>query len=273
MERFLTLSAACVACALLTGTASGGLIGLYQFEDASGADTSTISDSSGSGNDGTVFGGGIGLVANSMGGGFGNAGEFNNGTTGRVEAALNAAVGTDVDDFAIAFWFQAANNSGTNMYVTARNLAGFGQLSAIYEFDNDAVELFQAGAGTADPRPGSDIIVNDTNWHHIVYTRTGTDYDLYLDGAKTDIGALSGTLTNVAPNIVIGSASGGAAPFAGQLDDVAWFNEGLSQSQVTTIMGGDFSGFEAVVPEPHSGLTLIVGLAGLAFYWSYRATS
>ena len=126
--------------------------------------------------------------------GYGNAGGFG---SGRVQANLTGA-GTTADDFAIAFWMQSNSTSQSNTYITARNRPGDPQLSAIYEYTDDQVELFRAGSGP-DPRPGSQINVADTGWHHIVYTRTGTDYDRYLDGVKTDIGTLSGSIGAAGP--------------------------------------------------------------------------
>ena len=233
-----------VATAAMLFAAAGadaGLLGLYQFEDVSGTVGSTIADTSNNGNHGTVAGAAITLAPGPAG--HGNAGGFG---AGRVQANLTGA-GTSAGDFAVAFWMQSNSASQSNTYITARE-NGTPQLSVIYEYANDQVELFRAGSGP-DPRPGSQINVADTGWRHIVYTRTGTDYDRYVDGVKTDIGTLSGAIATT-ESLAIGSTFHGLGDFNGQLDDVAWFNNGLTQAQVTTVMGGDFSEFAAAPPPP-----------------------
>jgi len=240
MRRIKVLFSVAAAFAVLftAVTAEADLLGLYQFEDASGTLGSTIADTSGNLNHGTVTGAAITLPAGKPG--YGNAGGFGSGW---VEAPL-PLVGTTVDDFSIAFWMQSNSTSQSQTYVTSRS--GNPQLAAIYEYAEDQVELYRNGAGP-DTRPGSQITIADTAWHHIVYTRTGTDYDYYLDAVKTDIGTLSGSITAI-QNLTIGAASGGAGKFNGQLDDVAWFDNGLDQTQVNTIMGGNFDAFKVTPP-------------------------
>ena len=143
-----------------------------------------------------------------------------------------------MNDFTVAFWIKVDAVTQANSYVTARYGGGSGvQLSALYGYVDD-VELFRSGTGDGpNPRTGSQIDL-DTDWHHVAYTRTGTDYDYYLDGTKTDIGTLSGSYTTLA-NLVIGNEAGGSATLDGKLDDVAWFDEGLNSTQINTIMGGE----------------------------------
>jgi hypothetical protein len=58
--------------------------------------------------------------------------------------------------------------------------------------------------------------------------------------------------------------------FFGRLDDVAIFDEALSQAQVSTIMTGNFTAFG--VPEPSSAaLLLLTGSAGLLLRRRSRA--
>ena len=233
-----------VLAAMLTlaSPASAELLALYRFEDGSASLGATIADSSTSGHNGTVAVSAIEFVPGRSG--FGNAARFTT-TNGLVTAAL--PVGGTVGDFAIAFWMKPESLSGSVAYVTARN-GGGSQLAAIWEYLNNHVELFFTGGSGPNPRPGSGIAFADTEWRHVVYTRTGTEYAYYLDGVKTTIGTLAGDFTNVAQNLLIGAAeASGAGRFAGQLDDVAWFSQGLDQSEVDAIRNGDFSAF---IPDP-----------------------
>jgi len=264
-RMYPTLLCALVFAVCVNEAAHGALIALYRFEDASGTVSSTIADSSSNGHDGTVNGANIAFASSVSG--FGNAGDFRS-TTGWVKAALTG-VGATVGDFTFAAWIKPEDLDGTDEYIVARNANTFNQLSMIWEFDTDAVELFKTPSGAPDTRPGSDIILSNTDWHHIVYTRSGTDYDFYLDGAKTDIGTLSGNLTNIAETLTIDAGREGLNPFGGLLDDVAYFDQGLTAAQVAAIMAGDFSEFGVAnaIPTPAAGVS---GLALIGLLASRR---
>jgi hypothetical protein len=225
----------------MAGRGSAELLALYRFEDASANLGSTIADSSVNGRNGSVANSAVEFVPGRSG--FGNAARFTT-ANGFVTAAL--PVGGTVGDFAIAFWMKPESLSGSSAYVTARN-GGGSQMAVIWEYLNDHVELFSTG-GNPNLRPGSGIPFPDAEWRHIVYTRSGTEYARYVDGIKTVIGTLSGDFNGVAQNLLIGAAeTSGAGRFAGLLDDVAWFSQGLDQSQVDAIRNGDFSAF---IPDP-----------------------
>ncbi len=236
------LLAALMGMMALSEHVSAELLALYRFEDGSADLGAVIADSSINGFDGEVAGDAIEFVPGRDG--FGNAARFTT-ANGFVTAAF--PVGTIVGDFAISFWMKPESLSGSSAYVTARNVGG-SQLAAIWEYLDDHVELFFTGGTGPNPRPGSGIAFADTEWRHIVYTRSGTEYAYYLNGVKTEIGTLAGNFNNVAQNLFIGAANAsGASGFSGLLDDVAWFSQGLDEDQVEAIMAGDFSGF---IPDP-----------------------
>ncbi len=218
--------------------ADASLVALYQFEDDSGTVGSTIADTSGNLQDGTVTGDAITLAPGQTG--YGNAAGFGSGF---VQANLTG-VASIVNDFTIAFWMQSNDTSQSQTYITSRSSTN-PQQAAIYGYAYDGgvaqTELFPDG------RPGSQITIPDTGWHHVVYTRSGTDYDYYLDGVKTDIGLLSGPITPPS-GLSIGAAWNSAGKFNGQVDDVAWFDNGLDQAEVNTIMGGNFDDFKVTPP-------------------------
>lgn len=62
-------------------------------------------------------------------------------------------------------------------------------------------------------------------------------------------------------SVAIGSRNDLFTPMNGYLDDVALFNEVLSEAQIGTIMGGDFT--EYVIPEPSSLVLAALGLLGV----------
>lgn len=223
----------------IAASAEAQLVGLYRFDDGEVGGTlgvgATVTDSTFYANHGTVIAGPIDLVQGPTG--FGTAAQFNGD---RFNATLSG-VGTAINDFAYAFWIKVIPAAGaTNQYILNRNGGGT-QTSVIYDYLDNHVELF--GIGGPSPRAGSGISIPDDGWHHIVYTRTGTDYDYYFDAVKTDIGTLTGSLFG--PEVVtVGSVPDGAGGFVGALDDVAIFTQGLDQNQVNSIFAGDFTGFQ-----------------------------
>jgi hypothetical protein len=227
----------------LAGHTSAELLALYRFEDSSADLGAMVADSSLNRYHGAVALSAIEFVPGQAG--FGNAARFTT-ANGFVTAAF--PVGGTVGDFAIAFWMKPDSLGGSSAYVTARNASGRSQLAAIWEYLNDHVEMFFTSGTGPNPRPGSGIAFADTEWRHVVYTRSGTEYAFYLDGVKTTIGTLSGNFNNVAQTLLIGTAdTTGSDRFAGLLDDVAWFSQGLDQAQVDAIRAGDFSAF---IPDP-----------------------
>ena len=257
----LPRSVICHAVALVTALiycapTDAGLYALYRFEDASGDIGASIADSSGNDFHGEVLNASIGFASSPLAG---TSGDFS-GSNGIVSADL-PGMGSTLGDFAIALWMKSADTNQNQIYLTDRHPVGGGnQLAVIYEYVDDQIELFAGGLGGPNPRPASQIAIADTEWHHIVYTRAGSDYDFYLDGMKTDIGTLTGDITGLVERLNIGAArsSDSVNAFNGQIDDVAWFDNGLNQNQVGNILAGDFSEFG--VPEPSTVLLTSWGL-------------
>jgi large repetitive protein len=87
-------------------------------------------------------------------------------------------------------------------------------------------------SGRGDLAISTVAVVDTTNWHHIVATRSGTNARIYLDG--TDV---TGTVTNQtsganANTLAIGSDRGGGVWFNGLLDEAAIYGTQLTASQV-----------------------------------------
>jgi hypothetical protein len=92
--------------------------------------------------------------------------------------------------------------------------------------------------------------VDDEQWHHVVGLRAGTELQVYVDGelAAENLDLPDGyDLSGVEQkNAYIGVGIGQDTnafekSFQGWIDDVAIFNEALSEDQIARIMAGDFS--------------------------------
>ncbi len=117
------------------------------------------------------------------------------------------------------------------------------------------MELYSGNSAT-DLRPGSQLSVPDTEWHHIAYTRSGSDYDAYLDGHKHDIATLDGEVHNPQYLSFGGTGhlrdGGPVALYEGLLDDVLVMTRGVAQAEVDFMMRGFVNEF-AYAPSPGDG--------------------
>lgn len=98
--------------------------------------------------------------------------------------------------------------------------------------------------------PAADFVVDDEEWHHIVGLREDTELRVYIDGELAgenfdvpDGYDLSGT-DQLPAYIGVGADAGSGEfekYFQGWVDDVAIWDEALSEAQIAAVMSGDFS--------------------------------
>jgi hypothetical protein len=95
-----------------------------------------------------------------------------------------------------------------------------------------------AGIGYVDSLEPPEV----ETWVHLAVTLT-EDGDVihYLDGENNGEGFIAFPRLDLDQNVYIGSRANFETNMFGRLDDVAIFNEVLTDTQVATIMGGDFS--------------------------------
>ena len=252
-----------VAAVLLSiTTADSAVVGLWQFDEASG----DAVDSSGNGNTGAIVGS-VSRVAG-MNGSFGNAASFvNDGSTSdyfEVPASVSLKIGTNAGDpWSVAAWVNEADSSespGTFQSVYGTLLHYRRTLSDEFPYPTPDYGLtFQSGAegdsqlylwhgSNSSWQHGTGITPVFNTWVHYAYVYDGTDLKVYVNGTQqftTNVGAADASYTGYNGALQIGGAPGFTADrnWNGQLDDVAVFNQALGTSDLTTIMGGDFSAY------------------------------
>ena len=134
-------------------------------------------------------------------------------------------------------WVRLPATGQTNCYAIAKNdTGGTNQWAIIYGFVANTYEFFAAGTGFSGsaPRSNSQIVVADTNLHHIVYASDGTTWSGYLDGVRQfnvsqafSLGALSGL------DIYLGGANALIQnPFAGEFDSLILRNRAMTPAEV-----------------------------------------
>jgi len=113
----------------------------------------------------------------------------------------------------------------------------------------NAIRLEVGGNGVS----GS-IAVNDGTWHHVavVYTSTGNNVKLYVDGVLDTQGSLTvSTNTGTSTNVTIGRRVDNINYFDGDIDEVRFYNFAKTQAQIAANMNSEF----CTIP------------AGLTGYW------
>ncbi|MCA9171141.1 MAG: PEP-CTERM sorting domain-containing protein [Planctomycetales bacterium] len=159
------------------------------------------------------------------------------------------------NDFTVAAWMKVpelltyrgnifsngGDNGGGIRYVLA--YLETGSNGVVLTTDDNATKR-QAQA------PLAEFTVDDGDWHHVVGQRSGNELRVYVDGElaaeNLDLPEpydLSGT-DQLPAYIGVGADAGSGAFekfFQGWIDDVAVWDEALSEQQIAAVMNGDFS--------------------------------
>ena len=196
-----------------------GLIGYWKFDG-------DALDASGLGNDGNAVGDPIYEA------GFDGQALTLDGADDYVE--INSVAGhlTD-DDVTLAGWVKTADD-GSNYWFSCNSSTGdnvvlLGLLDgrlAIY--DLNATEAY------------SSSVVSDFEWHHLAYTRQGTEGTLYVDGNRENTHVADFAFTDPQNRWSLGQEWDGdnASNFlAGTLDEVRMYDRGLSWAEMAGLAG------------------------------------
>ena len=201
------------------------LVGLWHLDEASGS--STVTDSSGNGNTGTVV---SGTTLNTTGK-VGTAATFN-GSTGFIKIPNSATLDTNPTQLSIAAWAQTLT---TNTYKIIYSAGNAGSHSAQVWINGGTAELF--GNNTTLTSSKS---VADGAWHHIVGVFNGTTGMLYVDGSLINSATMSISALGAYDNQIGGQCAGlGStscnALWNGSIDEVGVWSRALSATEVTQL--------------------------------------
>ncbi len=206
---------------------SSGLVGYWKLDETSG---SSAADSSGNANTAT-WQGGVSRIASVPGAiTFADAEAITlDGTSGYLTLGTTNLPANNAAQ-SISLWYKGAPNGGNQNMVAMSN----GSNSAIQlGFRGSSLIAWSWGGGTLI----STTAINDSNWHHAVYTYDGTTDKIYVDGALQ----ASGTSTHQTASVTaayLGTYNGSAELFAGSLDDVRVYNRAISAAEVAILAAG-----------------------------------
>jgi len=196
----------------------------------------------------------------------GTAGEPVNGLTGTVSAvtassdrnntaasamnfsgsstssiALPASNLIKSQELSLSAWVKPASNNAAQYVVFTKNTASS-------NFEAYALVFNANGTFTAiKGNNGNLISVNSTGtvstgtWHHLVFTLSNTELNLYLNGnlQASNTNSLAIGYENGKPVVLGGSGEGFNLPFSGDLDNVRFYNRVINASEVSQLYSQD----------------------------------
>ena len=227
---------------LFSLSASADLVGYWSFNGSDSIVNDAAIDTSGQGNDGTIYG------AVAVAGKMGQALSFD-GINDYVRVANDNSLNFGTGDFSICAWINT-NSDTARQSIIVKGIPLNGTTNAGYlvsyrgDMANDPI-FFTIND---DDASGAVIIKYNTSgiansWVHIccVADRDGNG-SIYVNGELKASSSIAGITTDVSINadLAIGQTLSGGGPIAGRyfnglIDEVRIYNEALTQDEVTTL--------------------------------------
>jgi MSHA biogenesis protein MshQ len=164
-----------------------------------------------------------------------------NGTSDYV--ILDESILSSKTDFTVSLWAQTGNNSNQS----ALSGAGSGT-------DNELLMWFSNGSRFLPFLKGSNngslaiTSINDSNWHHLVWTRSGSENCLYRDNVLQGCKTLSSSVTNIQSLILgqeqdnVGGGFSSSQDWEGLIDELLVYDSAISSSDITQIYNNQNAG-------------------------------
>ena len=202
------------------------LAGMWNFNDGTGT---TVTDSSGNGNNGSWFG----TVSNQWTTGkYFTAGNFDGSDAVSVPASSTINMQGNIT---VGMWVNFASGfTGSDRFMTEK---GGGSSDQMYFWWRPSGYLdagYNTGSGYVDYLYQWTPVAN--TWYYLAWTANGTNVTIYINGVAVSTQAQNGTECNSpSSNLYIGSGNGGGYPFLGQIEDYSLWNSALTSTQIAEI--------------------------------------
>ena len=138
--------------------------------------------------------------------------------------------------WSFSLWMKKASGGDS---ASQRILEGEGGSNPVFTFEStSATELTIYGGGGATQWDTGWVPTNGT-WYHVVYVMdtagTNTQY-LYINGSEE--ATQNNTRTHTGSNWVVGNNSSGTRTFAGNIDELGFWDKALSAAEASELYGG-----------------------------------
>lgn len=173
--------------------------------------------------------------------GLADSGDFDD----RVDVPYNETVDLDDGDFTLSTWIRYGEHRHQQSIFWAYS-QGEGPTPGIWlraEPSSNRIRAF-LGAENGTRTIQSQEAYNDNQWHHVVFRRSGTDIDLWVDGvlvskAPGPTGSITAGRELRIDGFFIGQRLDGKNPFGGAIDDVRVYNQALSPAEIASLAALD----------------------------------
>jgi hypothetical protein len=216
----------------VSGDYKRGLIGYWSFDEGDGT---VVYDSSGNGNDGTIYGA-------TWNGGYCNGGLQFNGTSDYIEIPDSVSL-SPTSAITVEAWvkadFETVSSSGRAILakgdtpsIAPDYVLAVSSSKQISFYISDS-----AGHAYPDPFPTTTYTIKTGKWYHIAGTYDGSMVKLYVNGKLEDQFPGSIALNDSDRPLYIGRwRAGDPAYWAGIIDEVKIYNRALTQEEIQADM-------------------------------------
>lgn len=182
-------------------------------------------------------------------------------------------VGSGLSTFSVSAWVKFTSSTSWATVVKNWGDSSTGAFHLGLDGTSSKFSDYLTSSGGISTTVDSSAITTG-QWYHIAVTfdRAASQHKLYVNGVNKATASASGTLLTLGTKMSMGaklndSQSGltsvNTGYLNGVLDDVSFYDEALSSSQIATFYNNGLSGIGAI-PEPSALSLLAVGLGGLA---------
>lgn len=208
---------------------NSSLILKYDFDETSGT---TVNDSSGNGNNGTIE---YTTTPASIWVDGKNKGAIN--LTGDDVVKLPDNITNNLTDFTITTW---ASQSTVSAWQRLFDLGESKSACLWLTLSNGGNSMFSLTANGSYQEFKAGQVNSPNTWRHVAVSKSGSTVILYVDGAevgrKTDVTLTPSDLGNTTNNY-IGKSKYPDPKFNGKVDDFRIYNKGLSSDEIQSIVG------------------------------------
>ena len=139
------------------------------------------------------------------------------------------------DDITLAGWVRTADTD--NVYwLSCNGPAGSTANVVLFGILSGQLAIYDTSAAEGH----SSVLVNDSEWHHLAYSRSGSTGSIYIDGNLEKTHTANFTFTDPGNRWSIGQEWDDATPsnfLAGTVDDVRIYDVGLSYAEIAALAG------------------------------------